>query len=450
MRFELTTPETLQVRESMGLVKGIYDNTNLIRQPLSPYQTMLDLIHSDPTLATAYDIVVDTATYRGYDFTGGGLKQRNTLRNKFNEIKFKEALPNTMYQLCYYGDAYQELRKTKSATPNEVFPLETTEMRIAYNIHGKVDGYVQRPFSIAGLNLDEQKELEGTVKNPNQGVFFEPDEVIHFRLKWIGSQVYSYNPNAPITTAASTGLYAANYLQQIFMNMPPRYVSHLAGINKSEFASAKKEFQSAKTNYKKTIAFSRSSDPNSKLQIQKVDPPYDKELLEVMAHIRNEVLKVTRVPRSWIEESGGENRGITESEQRPFDIRIKAIHRNIIEPQINRSLLKALGFAKKGKDAEDKVMFRFNEVSLKGEKEILEGAGRLRDMGLKPKALVRYLDERGILGLDENDFEVEQLNKNMELNHSRARENKTTGDMKSNLNERGVSSTSGKKMGVET
>ena len=450
MRFELVTPELLSVRESQGLVKDIYDPLAMIRQPLSQYQTMLDLIMRDPTLSTAYDIIVDTATHRGYDFTGGTKQKRDELRTLFYDMNFTPVLSNVLYQLCYYGDAFLELRKNNSSKPNELWPLETTEMRIVYDKHGKVEGYIQRPFSLA--TLDEAQIIE---KEKSMGVFFNPEEVIHFRMKWIGSQVYSYNPNDPLTTAAATNLYAGNYLMQIFMNMPPRYVAHLAGINKSEYESAKKEFQSSKTNYKKTIAFSRGNDPNSQLQLQKVDPPYDKELLDVMKYLRNEVLKVTRVPRSWIEESGVENRGVTEAEQRPFDIRIQAIHRNILEPQINLVLLKALGYYKKAVGAEDYVMFRFNEISRQGEKEILANLAVLQSVGLKPVAMKRYIDERGILGFDEDDFQDMSMQqgsfgeKPKDLFPSRQREDKAVDKMKSNLNERGVSSVSGKKMGVE-
>ena len=287
MRFELIQPETIQMRESAGLVKDIYDPVSTIRQPLSEYRTMLDLIHNDTTLATAYDIIVDFATHRGGDFIGGTKQKRDILRNKFEELNVKQVLPNHLYQGCYYGDAFLEFRKQNSKTVNELWPLETTEMRIQYDIHGKVEGYWQRPFSMSGLTDEEITEEEGTPNNPNKGIFFEPDEVMHTRMKWIGSQVYSYNPNTPISTPAATNLYAGNYLMNIFINMPPRYVAHLAGVGKSEYASAKKEFQASKTNYKKTIAFSRSNDPQSKLDIQKIEPPYDTELIGIMRYLQN-------------------------------------------------------------------------------------------------------------------------------------------------------------------
>jgi len=455
MRYELVTPETIQMRESQGLVKDIYDPSADIRQPLSEYRTMLQLIHSDNTLATAYDIVVDFATHRGFDFIQGDKTERDKHRVLFANMKFRPVLVNIMYQMCYYGDAYLELRRNGSKTINELWPLETTEMRIIYDIHGKVTGYVQRPFSLTGLSEEDIKEKEGTLKAPNMGIFFKPEEVIHFRMKWIGSQVYSYNPNEPISTVAATKLYAGNYLMNIFINMPPRYVAHLAGISKSEYATAKGQFQSAKTNYKKTIAFSRSSDPNSKLDIKKLDAPYDKDLIEIMKYLSNEVLKVTRVPRSWVEESGVENRGVTEAEQRPFDVRIQAIHRNILEPQLNMELLPKIespeetaNLDKKSKDTKKRVLLRFNEISRKGEKEILENAGLLRNMGLKQEALVTYLDERGILGLDPDDFEEKQEETPEGAMPSRQRMDKATKDMTQKRNEAGVSDKSGKKMGI--
>jgi len=59
--------------------------------------------------------------------------------------------------------------------------------------------------------------------------------------------------------------------------------------------------------------------------------------------------------------------------------------------------------------------------------------------------MVRYLDDRGILGLDPSDFETEQLQKNMELNPSRQRENKNTQNMTNKLDTQGVSKDGAKK-----
>lgn len=441
MRFEYITPE-IQIRESQGLVKDISDPASSIREPLNNYQTMLDLIQQDPVLARAFDIIVDFATYNGYDFVGGITENRRKLRSLFyNTLNFNQVLPNLLYSLLYYGDAFLELRKNGSKTPNELWVLETTEMRIQYDIHGKVEAYWQRPFKMSGLSAKEILDKEQA-----QGIRFLPEEVLHFRMKWVGSQVYSYNPTEAASTAIATKLYAQNYLMKIFMNMPPRYHMHLAGIGKQDYQKAKSELESTKLKYSKTIAVTRSSDPQSKPTLTKIDPIYDEALLEVMRYLRNEVLTITGVPRSWLQESASENRGVTEAEQRPFDVRIKALHRNIIEPPINNNLLPVLGYSRTPSGSDNKLMMRFNEISVKGEAETLQSAGLLRDMGLKPDALVRFLDNRGIVGLDPTDFDEQQLRKNMELNPSRERMDKSKSDMTSNLNEKGVSDAGGKKI----
>ncbi len=457
MKFHLESPETIQIRESRGLVKDVFDPAIAVRQPLSEYRTMLDLIHSDHTLATAYGILVDFATYRGFDFIQGTKAERDKFRRLFEELGFEEVLPNIVYSMCYYGDAYLELRKNSSKTINELWPLETTEMRIIYNEHGEVHGYVQRPFNMQSMSEEDilKKEKEPlrdetgkeivdpiTEQVKTQGIFFGKDEVIHFRMKWIGSQVYSYNPNEPISTVAATRLYAGNYLMNIFINMPPRYVAHLSGISNKDYTISKKEFQATKTNYKKTIAFTKSSDPQSKLDLKKIDPPYDELLIKITKWLNMELLKITRVPRSWIEESGIENRGVTEAEQRPFDVRIMALQRQNIQLPVNKKLLPQLR-------ANPKVKFRFNEISRKGEKEILENSSMLMNFGVKPEALVRYLDERGILGFDPVDFDMERLKKDPETNPSRQRMNKSTSDMTQKRNEAGTSDKSAKKMGIK-
>ena len=470
-------------RESRGFVKDVYDPVMQVRQPLSEYRTMLDLIHREPTLAAAFRIIVNFATYRGYDFIRGTRAQRDHWRELFITLDVQELLPNVIYTLCYYGDCFLELRKNESKTPNELWVLETTEMRIIYDEHGKVHGYVQRPFNMEGLTEEEVLEEElKKVKDPEtgeertQGIFFDEEDVIHFRMKWIGSQVYSYNPNEPIAVTASTRLYAGNYLMNIFLNMPPRYVAHLAGISDRDYNLAKHEFRSSKTNYKKTIAFTKSSDATSKLELKKIDAPYDKELIEIIKWLNNEMLKITGVPRSWIEESGIENRGVTEAEQRPFDVLIQWIHRCVLEPGINRKLLPKLEKAPKeeeskvsklskdskdkkpkSKNAKKKVQFRFNEISRKGEKEILENIRVLKEMGLKSEAVVSYLDERGILGLDPDDFEEPEmmqggmgmgLSKPPGAFPSRQKMNKSTQDMTQKRNEAGTSDKSAKKMAI--
>lgn len=448
MKYTLIQPETIQLRESKGLVKDIYDPSTNIREPISAYRTMLALIQNNSTLGAAYDILMETAIHRGFDFIKGNKTDRDKLRKMFDDMRFIEVIPNLIYSLLYYGDAYLELRRKNSVKPNELFPLETTEMRIIFNIHGEIKGYVQRQFALSNLSEKEIIEKEKTII-PNEeggngvktfGVFFDAEEVIHLRMKWLGSQVYSYNPNEAILQTATTRLYAGNYLTQIFLNMPPRYVAHLAGIGVSDFKLAKKEFQSTKTKYNKTIAFSKSSDPTSQLHLQKIDPPYDKTLIEILQWLDKELLKITRVPRTWVEQEGVENRGVGESITLPFDIRIKYLHRIVLEVPFNHELIPRV--YKKGTESR----IKFNEASRKGEKEILESAGLLRDMGLKPKALIRYLDEKGILGFDETDFDEQQLRKNMELNESRQRMNPNTSDMTQNRDVDGVSASSGKKM----
>ena len=432
MRFHLQVPEQIQIRESQGFVKDIYDPTSSVRTPLSEYKTFLDLIHRDGTLATCYDIITEFTTYRGFDFIRGDKSKRDKLRNLFeNDLNFKQVLPNIIYSLLYYGDCFLELRKNNSATPNELWVLETTEMRIEYDKNGKVSHYIQRPFNMSGMTDEEAKTAE-----KEQGVFWTPDEVIHFRMKWIGSQVYSYNPNEPISQVASTKLYAGNYLMNIFINMPPRYVAHLAGVSLTDYNNAKRDFQAAKTNYKKTIAFTRSSDPNSKLTINKIEPPYDQTLLDIMKYLNNELLKITRVPRTWVEGSQAENRGVGESLNLPFEVHIRYIHSNILEPPINRKLMKELG--EEVKDIKSPQL-RFNEISRKAELEIIQNAGYLRNAGMKSEAYVRYLDERGILGFEPDDFEEMQQQDDMDLSPSRKRMDKGVDSMTQNRDEAGVS-----------
>ena len=120
MQYTLIQPEEIQMRESRGLVKDIHDNNVRPRQPLSAYRTMLQLIQNNTTLAAAYDIVMETATYRGFDFIRGDKKEREQLRELFDKLNFSQVLPNIIYlhlsacrqfiSLCYQEQAIHPLR----------------------------------------------------------------------------------------------------------------------------------------------------------------------------------------------------------------------------------------------------------------------------------------------------------------------------------------------------
>ena len=120
---------------------------------------MLDLVHRDSTLASCYDIVTEFSTYRGFDFIRGDKAERDKYRELFEELNFLQVLPNILHSMLYYGDCFLELRKNNSATINELWVLETTEMRIIYDKNGRVQGYVQRPFGISGLSDEEILKL---------------------------------------------------------------------------------------------------------------------------------------------------------------------------------------------------------------------------------------------------------------------------------------------------
>jgi hypothetical protein len=429
----------LGLRSSLGFVKDTHDSSTRVRNPLGDYQTMLDLLRRDPVIMTAFNIFVKASLSRGFDFIQGSKKQRNDARELFEDLNWLGVDSNLKYQSLNYGDAFLELRKQDSrGRPDELWPLESTEMRINYDVHGKIPddkAYVQRPFNITSdMTTGDVEEQERT-----HGQWFSKEQVIHFRTVWIGSQVYSYIPMESASTAISSKLFSTNYLMNIFNNMPPGYLAHLAGGSEKARKTLKTELQSTKTNYKRRIAVSSSPDVQSKLQIQKLDPPYDTQLLDVIRYFRREILMLTHVPQSWVEESAGENRGITESEQRPFDIAVKYFQMNPYEMNVNRHVMPLLGFKTKGTEAKKKIKFKYNALHHKEEKEILLNASMLQNFGAKPEALVRYLDNRGILGFDPTDFDVMQMGKNMETNPSRQRMDKSTDTMTNKLDSQGVS-----------
>lgn len=411
-----TVVNYIDMRASRGYVREYSPGPDQTPTAISEddARVFLDMIRSDPIIATAFEIITDFAVSPGYDFypiddTALAKKEAEEAKKYFSEkINFDEIQENMFYSLNLYGNLFVEMVGDK---PTEVHVLDSLITVPKYDKHGTMTGYKQK------FPAPEGKDPE-----------WRMDEVMYFRLKKIGSKVESYMPLEPINRNFSTYIYANNYLLQIFKNIPPRLIYYLK--NASE--PARREF----------IA---------NLKLARVDPSVDlvargevgttitnidifDGLFKVLKYLRQQILMITRVPPVLIGliDAEGANRGNSEAQTAGFEITIKRLHQTI-EQQINSQLMKKLGF--------NRCKFKYNPPSIKDEKRVLENANILAAMGMKKGALAKFLSERGIK-VSATDFE-EQTDVAMPKDQfpSRKREDKATGDMSNNVGAAGVSNT---------
>jgi len=362
----------LEERSSKGIVKDYFTRLETSHKSFKEapylYKTLMDMTESDPILFNAVSLTVDLATYKGYDFLGKNKRELEKARLLFNqELDFDQVIDNLMWQLLVYGDAYLEVRWNDSKTEVvELNPLETTEMRVNYTEHGEIVGYVQK--------------VEG--KSEKSWVHFSKDEVIYFRHFWVGSQVQSRSPFQSISRAFSTKVYANDYLQSIFRNLPPKIVYFLKNASEKQRKLFVENLIRAKTNPNMDI-IAQGEAFDSKMQ----QVTFDSGLMGVLDYFRKEVLMVTRVPPHWIGILDGANRGIGENVVIPYETKIKKIQQKIAS-QINKELMPKLKLSN--------LVFKWNAISLLDEKEVIANMAQLSAQRFDSETIIQYARDHGL------------------------------------------------------
>ena len=448
MHIEVRRP-FIDVRVSRGFVRHNFSKVppggKRITDPTNSYLLLDQMVRNDEVISTAFDTTVDMATRNGFSFVSKTkmkgeeqIKKRDEIRKRFFELNFCEEMDNVFYSELRYGDSFLEMVEEKGRV-TELHNLETTEMRIKYDEHGKIFAYVQRPFNIATLHEDELRKRE-----EDMGIFFAPEEVIHFTIKKVGSQVYSQTPLEPVARLWAIKALGHAYLADTMRNLPTEQFIHLKRANET----SKREFMSNLQRRKQMAGQPAVSygDENSGIEISNQPFEGGKPILSVLEYLREAVLMVTRVPPVWVGlvNKQGANRGNSEAQIFSFETRIRKLQQRF-EDKINRELMPKLGLS----DWE----FKFNSITARNEKEIVENASVFKGMGIEPEAIVRYLQRNGITDFMSDDFVTlepqvlgggNQAASNLTA-PSRRGENPAVDKMTNNLNRAGVSEAGAKK-----
>ncbi len=356
----------VEIRASLGLVKDYYkENVDFSVEPPANYDLLLDMFENDTVLTTAIDTTVDVGTSSGFTLYGKNKRSIESVTTMFEDtLDFDRVIQNIFYSMLIYGDAFMEIR-WMDGKPDELFCLETTEMKIMYDEHGTILGYVQTPV--------------GSTKK----IYFKPDEVVHFKLKEIGSRVYSYTPFKSIMREYSTKKYASNYLSRIFVNFPPRLLYVLKTASKDQTKAFIQNLKQAKAQpHKDLVGW-------GEIEVKETGVfDFSKGLTDILNYLRTELLMITKVPPIWVGIPDDSNRSNSEAQIRSFETRIRAIQKKI-ESSVNRQLIPALGLSK--------IKLRFNPFSLMEEKSIIEIAEKMRTIGIDGDSVLSYIRGKGLV-----------------------------------------------------
>jgi len=113
-------------------------------------------------------------------------------------------------------------------SPQVLFPLPARTMKINYDEHGRVRGYVQKPLSTvttSTTNTNDEANFPTRAANPGHLVEYNPEEVIHFALDPVGDSIYGTSPLYTCLRDVAALFYAKNYGGTFFQNdATPSYI----------------------------------------------------------------------------------------------------------------------------------------------------------------------------------------------------------------------------------
>jgi len=407
----------MEMRASRGIAKE-YAGTSETQDShdADAYQTFIDMAKNDPIIFSAMERTVELATKRGYGFhpkkqTKKSIKQAEEAQNYFDNVLDYDIIQDNVFASQFlFGEVMIEMRVINSKI-SELWVLEQTEMSLEYDKHGDIKRFVQNP------NTANEQE-------------WSPDEIMYIRNIQVGSSVRSMKPLEPISATYSSYIYGTNYLLNIFKNLPPKLLYILKNAN-----------QTSRKQFIKNLVLAKQSPAvdlvtNGDADVKNAAYDFTNGLLEVLKYLREQILIKTGVPAVVVgmRGDGGANRGDAEAIMYAYEAKLEKMHRRV-ESHFNKSLLPKLGYSD--------VVFKYNPISLKSEKQILENAERLRNMGANNELTADYLNTNGIL-VKADQF-TEEISKDKDLMPSRNREDRQTSDMTSNRDQHGASDQSEKK-----
>lgn len=390
-------------RASKGTVRNsIYSsrvrpNRDTLGQP-SPedLNIVLDLYKKDPVVQAAITTRADAILASGWTIDGATTSKESAM-SKLEKIGFNyNFLLKAVTNGLLYNHVFIEIERTNGGEPVGLHVLEAPYMEIIYDKHGEISGY---------------KQVAETGEQP----FFPVEDIVFMKFNSVSSAVWG-----------EVGLKSL-YRTLTIKNQIERFINSLSETN------AWRQVMKTRMNddnIEEFLAYSASQaqEPTEPLVLQVSsgsaddvdkdtrfsvlrDPADLKEFLSTLDYLRTQVLMMLKVPPIMIGLPDSSNRSNSDMQFKSFNIANESFRKLFV------SYIEEL-FSKIG--ISGKTKFSWNPIDERSEKDDVEIAERLINMGAKPKQVEAFLRSTGLELPDGELFEPQaNVQKSMDMFPSR-------------------------------
>jgi len=173
------------------------------------HQLYLEMYYQHPMVFSAINKIVKTITNTGYDFVprdsrAGANEQEVAVAKAFFDMQhnFIGELRRIYRDLLIFGDAYLYVVPDRKRRPVRLKRLAPWSIHVKAKKSGKVEFYVQKD-----------------PVNPSEtAVYFQPQEILHFKMDDPGNDLYGLSPLESLKTTITTDFHMLNFQKQFFAN----------------------------------------------------------------------------------------------------------------------------------------------------------------------------------------------------------------------------------------
>ena len=331
---------------------------------------ILDLFSKDPIVNAGITTRVNAILSSGYSIDGASSPVK-VGEEKLKKLGYDYALQEkAITNLLLYGHVFIEIVKTNSGSPSELHILETTEMEIKHDIHGDITSYVQRAS-------------DGT------NVSFAEDDIVYIKLSSVSSKVWGEIPLRTLYRTLTTKNSIENFINSLAVTNAWRQVFKTNSLNDDEIPSFLSYLRSAQADPTMPLVIKQGNNADGdkdKFEILR-DPSDLKEFLGVLDYLRTQILMELKVPPIMIGLPDSSNRSNSDSQIKAFNIENESVRKKLADA-INNDLFPKLGFKT--------IEFVWNPIDKRNEKDDVEIAEKLMNMGAKPKMVEAFLRKTGL------------------------------------------------------
>lgn len=323
------------------------------------YKTLESLYTKESWVRAAIDVIVRSSTSAGYRFIPSAeednadeVKQTECYKDIVklfeqpnSENSFEELAARIITDLHIYGDAYLEL-VLKDDKIVAIYNIYAPSVRVLVNKHGTVQGYLQV--------MDG-----GLFSSAAKGIFFEEEQIVHFKLNNPGNEVYGLSPLESLFVPIESDLYAQAYNRDFFKNnATPRLHIDMGNCTYAQLKRNRhywnSEFRGARNAHKTIIT-------EGGAKINPIGtPPKDMEFLNQRKFSRDEILAVFGVPPIKVGVYEDANRSNAKEQDKTFKAEKILPMQKIIAQKINRKIISKFDCP---------VKFAFNPIDLRDAKD---------------------------------------------------------------------------------